>query len=278
MTPQPFESYFKSHDHHRLYYQVFKPQKTKGLLLFVHGLNEHSGRYSNPVHFFLKKGYTIYLFDHRGHGKSDGQRSYVNDFETYLKDLDEFTLFVAQKEKRKKMFMVGHSMGGQIVLNYLGKCENLLSGFITSSANIEMAMPVPWVKKFLALHLSRFFPTLSLTNEIDPKWISRDSSVVRAYKSDPLVSKNITVKLASEIIRNQERLMPLASRIRIPALMMHAGDDRICSPRGSEQFFEKLSSKDKTLIIYDKFYHELFNEFGKEKVFKDMETWLMKHL
>lgn len=278
MTQGTFESYFKSHDHHRLYYQVFKPQKTKGVLLFVHGLNEHSGRYSNPVHYFIKKGFTIYLFDHRGHGKSDGQRSYVNDFEAYLKDLDEFTLFVCQKEKKKKIFMVGHSLGGQIVLNYLAKYENSLSGFITSSANIEVAMPISWVKKFLVLHLSRFFPTLSLAHSIDPHWISRDLSVVMAYKKDPLVSKNITVKLASEIIRNQEGIMRLASKIRIPALMMHAGDDRICSPRGSEHFFEKLTSKDKTLIIYDKFYHELFNEFGKEKVFRDMEAWIKKHL
>lgn len=273
---KPIESYLKSHDYHRLYYQIWKQKGDKGVLIFVHGLNEHCGRYTNPTQYFVKKGYTIYLFDHRGHGKSDGLRSYVDNFDVYLKDLDEFAQFVAEQEKGKKIFMVGHSMGGQIVLNYVGRYRTSLSGFITSSANIQIAVPLSKLKMFLGLNMSRLLPRIMLLNEIDPVWISRDKEVVRAYKRDPLVSKKISLKLASEIIINQQKIMELPQKIKLPALIMHAGDDHICAKGGSQKFYEKLASSDKTLKIYEGCYHELFNELCKEEVFRDMEKWLEK--
>lgn len=274
----PFESYFKSHNHHRLYYQVWKPEKPKAVLIFVHGLNEHSGRYDYPVQYFFEHGFTLYLFDQQGHGRSDGLRSFVDDFESYLKDLHEFVKHIQNEEKKKKNFMIGHSMGGQIALNYVAKYPHDLDGLITSSANVQMALKVPWLKRVLGLSLAKYFPRFTLANEIDPKWISRDHEVVRAYKKDPLVSKKITLRLASEMIKNQEALFGLASKVKLPAFILHGGDDHICATEGSRQFFEKMGSKDKSFKIYDGFYHEIFNEFGKEEVFKDIERWVMGHL
>lgn len=276
------ESYFKTFDHHRLYFQFCRPKDAAGpgkpVLIFVHGLNEHVGRYANPVNYFEKKGYGIYLYDQRGHGKSDGLRSFVDDFSVYQKDLHAFTEHVRSQEKKRKIFMVGHSMGGQVLINYLAHYKPVISGFITSSANIRVALTIPWIKKMLAFKLSALIPKMSLPNEIDPKWISRDPEVVRAYKKDPLVSKNITISLAAALIRNQEKIIGLASQIKIPALILHGGDDHICAREGSEEFFHHLKSTDKDLKIYDGFYHEIFNEFGKEEVFADMEAWLAKHL
>ncbi len=286
------ESYFKSHDHHRLFYRVTESRAPVGLaplgqipkavLIFVHGLNEHSGRYSNPVNYFSKKGYTLYLFDHRGHGKSDGLRSFVDDFDHYLHDLDEFIKLVAEQEKKKgdtpKIFIVGHSLGGQIVLNYVGRFKSVLAGWMTSSANIQVAIKIPRLKKIVALQMARAFPRMSIPNDIDPKWISRDQHVVRAYKSDPLVSKKVTLKLIAAILNNQKEILDLAPKVRLPGLIMHAGDDHICALDGSRKFFEKLGTSDKQLLVYDGFYHELFNEFGKEKVFADMEEWLEAHI
>lgn len=275
---KPFESYFKSHDHHRLFYQEWKAKPAKGVLIFVHGLNEHSGRYGNPVRYFVKQGYTLYLFDQRGHGKSDGLRSHVDHFDSYLKDLDEFTRFAALREKGKKIFMVGHSMGGQVVLNYVGRLKPPLAGFITSSANIRVAVKIPWLKKYLGLNLVRFLPRFHLEGEIDPQWISRDPEVVRDYKRDPLVSKKMTLGLITELIKNQRTLLNLAPKVKIPGFLMHSGDDHICAKEGTEAFFKKMGAKDKKLKIYDGFYHELFNEYGREEVFRDMEEWLKRHL
>lgn len=274
---KPQESYFKGHDQHRLYYQCVKPENPKGTLIFVHGLNEHAGRYKNPIEFFYKKGFTIYLYDHRGHGQSDGLRSYVKAFKEFVHDLAEFVALVKSHEKNK-IFMIGHSMGGQILLNFLGEYQPEIQGFISASANIKVGIKIPWIKKIAATLVSRFYPRLQLPNEIDPVWISRDRAEVRAYKRDPLVTKWSTLGLIVEMLENQKSIYNHADNIQLPALVIHGNDDKICSVEGSEEFYKKLASKDKTLIIYDGGYHELFNDIDKEKVFADMYHWLKEHL
>lgn len=272
------ESFFVSPDQHRLYYQVYSQPHPKAVLIFVHGLNEHSGRYKHPVKYFSKANYTIYLFDHRGHGKSDGLRSYVDNFSTYLKDLNEFVRWVKAREKKAPIFMIGHSMGGQILLNYLAKYKPKINGFLTSSANIQIAIKIPYLKKKIALFLSRYIPKFALPNEIDPKWISRDPDIVSEYKNDPLVSSKTTLGLIAEMITNQDRIFELPEMISIPAFMMHGGDDQICAANGTKLFFDKLAAKDKKIKIYDHYFHEIFNEIGKEEVFAEMEAWLNDHI
>lgn len=267
------ESYFNSHDHHRLYYKAYYANDPKACLVFVHGLNEHSGRYQNPLKYF-KKDYNIYLFDQRGHGKSDGLRSYVDNFNTYLKDLQSFIDLVSKKEQKRKIFLIGHSMGGQVVLNYVAKYSHNLSGFMTSSPNIQTAIKIPLLKKVIGLQLAKILPKFKLPNEIDNALISHDSSIVQSYADDPLVSQSVSLGLVREVFKNQEKILSLASQTHLPALMMHSGDDKICHVDGSKKYFRKLASKDKTLKIYKGFYHEIFNEIGKEQAFQDMEDWL----
>lgn len=273
------EAYFKSHDHHRLYFQMWQAPRPRAVLIFVHGLNEHSGRYTFPINYFHRRGYKIYLFDQRGHGKSDGIRSFVENFDHYAKDLHEFVKLVAKRETKKKIFMIGHSMGGQVLINYLGQFKSdPISGFMTSSANIETALVINKIRFHLGMFLARFFPRVSLANEIDPKWISRDKEVIEAYKADPLVSQKITLRLALEIFKNQQILCDTAKLIRLPALVMHGADDKICTADGSRRFYRKLNSTDKSLKIYEDMYHEIFNEIEREQVFKDMDEWLERHL
>jgi len=272
------DHYFKSHDHHRLYYESYRPNRSKAVLIFVHGLNEHVGRYKHVVQYF-KNIYSIYLFDHRGHGRSDGIRSHVEDFNHYINDLNEFVNIVASKEKNKKIFLIAHSMGGQIAVNYVAKFPKApIAGLITSSPNLRIKVKISNLKKYFGTMLAEHMPKFKVPNDIDPKWISRDREVVLAYKRDPLISKTISVKLASEILANLETIMELAPKITVPALMMHGGDDHICDKQGTADFFEKMGSKDKKIKIYDDMYHEIFNEIGKEEVLEDMAAWLKKRV
>lgn len=272
------ESYFKTRDNHRLYCETWSPKSPKAALLFVHGLNEHVGRYAHVAKYFSDE-YACHLYDQRGHGKSDGVRAYAESFGDFLEDLDAFAQKVKNESGPLKIFIVGHSMGGQVVLNYLGKhLKAPLAGFITSSANIQIGWKVHPLKKYLGVKLASYFPKLKLPREIDVKYISRDENVVRAYVADPLVNQAITLSLAREILANQDVILENAPRIKLPALMMHAGDDRISASAGTTEFFERLGAKDKTLKIYDGFYHELFNEIGKEQVFQDMKSWLAKRI
>jgi lysophospholipase len=272
------DAYFKTFDNHRLYYERYQADKPKAVLIFLHGLGEHVGRYQNPIAHF-KNDFTLYLYDQRGHGRSDGACTHVDAFGDFVRDLEGFIDFVVRQEKGRSVFLIAHSMGGQVALNYLGAHPRTpLVGFITSSANIRVAVAINPIKKFLGLNLAKFVPRLRVGNDLKAKHISRDQAVVQAYKKDPLISHDLTVNMAGEILGNLETLPTLAGKIKIPGFMLHAGNDKICAKQGTIDFFEHLGSEDKTLKIYDDCYHELFNELVKGQVFADMEEWLAERV
>lgn len=273
MTERP-QDFFLTHDGLKLFYVYHPCTQSKSVLIFVHGLNEYVGRYGHVLNFF-GKNYPVYFYDQRGHGYSEGSGAYVEKFSDYVDDLRIFINLVLEKNPNQKIFVIGHSMGGQILLNYLGQeAHTSLAGAIFSSPNIKIYMRISAVKKFIGTQLAEHTPKFRLPSEVSPQWLTHDEASVRAYKKDPMIPKYITAGLALEIVHNQEHLMDVSGKISLPVLMMHAGDDHISSKEATEEFFEKITSQDKQLKIYDGFYHEIFNEVGKEKVFEDVLKWL----
>jgi alpha-beta hydrolase superfamily lysophospholipase len=276
--PEITEAYFKSHDQHRLYYKSIKPKKPRATLIFIHGYNEHSGRYE-PVIKYFQNHYNVYLYDHRGHGRSDGVRFFAKSFDDFILDLDAFISLVTSLEDNQEIFLVGHSMGGQILLNYLAKNNPAtVTGFITSGANITLKTKINIFKRYLTYSLAEHLPQMKVPHGLNTKWLSRDKKIVRAYNKDPLIGSSITARLATELLHNQKTILKYAPHITLPGLMLHGGDDHICDKKGSKCFFEKLNSKDKELKIYPGFYHEIFNEIDREIVFADMASWLKEHI
>lgn len=260
-----------------LFFRRVPAEVPKGVLVFVHGLGEHSGRYQNPFTYFSARHYSLYALDLRGHGRSPGRRADATSWRQLSDDLQLFVRLVAL-ESGRKAFLIGHSFGGQLVLNYLmAMSEPQIQGVILSSPNLRVAFPIPKWKRLAAKTLASFLPSLSLGNEVNPDHVSRDLTVVRAYQSDPLMVRRITTRLGQLILTNQEEIFSYASEIRLPVLLMHGGADRLTSPDASREFFEKIEVEDKTLKIYEGYYHEIFNEIGRETVFHDMETWLVAH-
>lgn len=264
-----------------LFYQSWEPaSRTKAdrsdvpVMVFIHGMAEHSDRYEFPITYFISRGFTVYAMDLRGHGNSGGKRSYAESLDELLEDIDRFLDRVKMEQSGRKLFLVGHSFGGQLVLNYGARHPGEIDGIIVSSPNIRLKMRLPIVKRLIAPVLSKLLPTLALGNEIDPALVSKDEKVVRAYRQDKMIQKKITTRLADIVLENQLNIMDLAPKYRVPTLFMHAGDDCICSPEGTEEFYRKAAARDKELRIYDGFYHELFNEVGREMVFRDMEKWI----
>jgi acylglycerol lipase len=264
----------KVQDGTRLFYRYWKGAANKPILLFVHGMAEHSGRYAFPVEYFLPQGYTIYSYDQRGHGHSDGRRGHVERLARFIGDLHHVLLWIRKREGKKKIFLIGHSFGGQLVLNYGIRHGGELAGIIVSSPNVRLKMRVPCFKKLAGLFIARYLPFLTVDAAIDSKHLTHDKSVVKAHDEDPLVIERISVRFASEIFANQDRLLDLAPDFKQASLFLHGGGDLICDPQGTADFYKACSSEDKTLKVYPGFYHEIFNERGKEKVFKTMDAWL----
>jgi acylglycerol lipase len=273
------EGKFTGHKNLNLYCQSWQPaQGLKAILLVVHGFAEHSGRYINLVNYFVPKGYAVYSLDHRGHGKSEGRRGYVEQFSYYLDDLKTFFNIVRGKHGNAKIFIVGHSMGGLIATAYAIHHQDEFDGLILSGAGLKAAISVPPALIVAARIFSLLLPKIG-SAAFDASAISRDKAVVSAYVTDPLVYRGkVCVRSGAELVRMMQKLPHQMPKIVLPILIMHGTADRLASPKGSEVLYERVSSRDKTLKLYDGFYHEIFNEPEREQVFKDMETWLVAHV
>jgi acylglycerol lipase len=273
------EGRFKGYKGLKLYYQYWLPdKKPKAVLLVAHGLAEHSGRYKNLVDYFVPKGYAVYALDHRGHGKSEGTRSYVDNFNDYLIDLKTFFDMVRKDNKNARIFLFGHSLGGTIATAYAVEHQEDLAGLILSGSSLVPTTSVSPALLAMAGIVSALLPKMGVT-VLDASFISRDKAVVDAYVNDPLVFRGkVPARTGAELARMWKQLPEQMPRIKLPVLIMHGFADQLSDPRGSKLLFERVGSKDKTLKLYDNCYHEICNEPEREQVFVDMETWLTKHI
>jgi alpha-beta hydrolase superfamily lysophospholipase len=261
-----------------LYHQAWLPDgNPKAVLVVVHGLAEHSGRYANIVDYFVPKGYAVYSFDLRGHGNSQGERGYVERFSYYLYDLKIFFDRVYEENKGAKVFLVGHSMGGTIAVAYAINHQKDIRGLIVSGAVLKAGASVDQASKLMAKSLSVLNPKMGVTN-LDASAVSRDKAVVDAYVNDPLVyTGKISARLGAELLSIIGSLPAKIHELTLPVLIMHGTADKLSDPASSQMLFDGVSSKDKTLKLYDGFYHEIFNDPERLKVFTDMEAWLKTH-
>ena len=262
-----------------LYYQCWLPDRSpEAILLVVNGLAEHSGRYVNLVNYFVPKGYAVYSYDHRGQGKSEGLRCYVDRFSDYVSDLRTFFDIIRSEHGDTKIFLVGHSMGGTIATAYAVQHQQQLAGLLLSGASVTASSTVPSALVAVARVLSAVLPRMG-TMVLDASAISRDQVVVDAYVNDPLVYRGkIRARTGAELIKIWQELPAQMPEINLPILIMHGTADQLSDPEGSRLLYERIGSTDKTLKLYEGFYHEIFNEPEREQVFADMEAWLAAHV
>jgi len=261
-----------------LFYQSWQPETdARATLIIVHGLGEHSGRYQNVVNHLVPKGYAIYGFDHRGHGRSPGARGFIESFEAVRGDISTFLEMVKGEEGKRPLFLMGHSMGGLITLNYVLHNPEGYQGVIISAAPVGK-LDIPPVLAMLSRLLSGILPKLGVDNGLDLDGISRETAVIEAYKADPLVHSKGTPRLGVEMMDNALWTMAYAAEWKPPLLMLHGDADRLVPDSGTREFFEKVTQTDKKLIIYEGGYHESHNDIHREQFFTDLESWLEAHL
>ena len=262
-----------------IYYQYWLPEgESKAILLVVHGLAEHSGRYMNVVNHLVPSGYAVYGIDHIGHGKSGGKRAYVKRFQDYTKTLKDYFDMIREWQPEKPIFLIGHSMGGLISAAYLLEYQDELSGAVLSGPSIKVPDNISPAVIFAGKMLSILIPKAGLI-QLDAEGVSRDPSAVDAYVNDPLVyTGKATARLGAELLKTMQRVTEQATRIRLPIMIVQGGDDKLVDPSGARLLYDLISSKDKTIKIYNGFYHEVFNEPEHEQVLNDVKTWIDAHL
>lgn len=261
-----------------LYTNEWTVDSPKAIVLLVHGLGEYSGRYTWTSQQFNEAGYSVYSYDQRGHGHSDGRRSYIEDFDTLVNDF-EYWKNQLSIDPNLPLFIYAHSMGALMISKYvLDRKPSDIRGIVFSGGALKVHPDLSPLLQKLAPIIGTIIPKLK-TVGLDPSLVSKDQAVVDAYRNDPLINHEGTyAKTGHIMLKTIKYVQSKFDQWQLPVLIMHGGSDRLIDPNGSKMMYEKIPVKDKKLLILDDLYHEIMREPEKEKVLSTMIDWIDKRL
>ena len=261
----------------RIFTRSWRPESPpRGVIILVHGFNSHSGYYLWAADQLLATGLAVYALDLRGRGKSDGERYYIDKFAEYQSDVDALVKLARSREPGLPMFMLGHSAGGVIACNYVLDHQADFAGLVCESFAYQVPAPDFALSVLKGLsHLAPHAHVLKLKKED----FSRDPKVVQALLDDPLLANEVQpTKTVAEMVRADERLKRDFKLFTLPLLIIHGTKDTVTRPEGSSEFQANAGSKDKTLKLYEGYFHDPLNDIGKEAVMADIRSWLSAHV
>jgi alpha-beta hydrolase superfamily lysophospholipase len=252
------------------------PGKPKAVVALVHGHGEHIQRYDHVGAALTGQGYAMLGFDLRGHGKSGGARGHTPSYEALMGDIEAFLQQAEARFPGQPRFLYGHSMGGNLVLNYALRRKPQLRGVIATGPWLELAFQPPASQVSLGRLMNGIAPGFTQHSKLDTKGLSHDQAVVSAYEQDPLVHDKISARLFVSIYESGLWALEHAAEFPLPLLLMHGSADPITSAKASQAFAAKAGDK-VTLKVWDGMFHEIHNELEKAEVIKVMLDWLGRH-
>lgn len=245
-------------------------------ITLVHGYGEHSGRYETFGAWFAARHCAVHAYDLRGHGLSEGARCHVKRFAEFGEDLGRVLERVATEHPGLPHFLVGHSMGALVALDFVRARRPALAGLVLSGAALDVGERIS-ARRILAARLLKWVaPRLYLGSGVDPDGLAADPGVAAAYREDPLVEHRLTAALAIEFIDASRRVSAAGSDVNLPVLVLHGREDPICSARASERFAQTLPEA--RLRVYDGMLHEVFSESEHEAVFREVLDWTLERI
>lgn len=247
----------------------------KAIICMIHGHGEHIERYEHLAKALNNANYSFIGFDHRGHGQSEGVRGHTPSYETLLDDIDTFLAKIAEDYPDLPRILYGHSMGGNLVLNYILRRNPAIKGVIATGPWIKLAFEPPTIQVFLGKMMDKIYPAFIQASGLETSNLSHDPEVVRAYEEDSFVHNKISARLFVGMYESGLWALDHAAEFSLPLLLMHGGADKITSAEASREFAAKAGDG-VTLKIWDNLYHEIHNEPEQADVFKTIIDWLDK--
>ncbi len=263
----------------RLHLQAWLPDgEPAAVLAVIHGYGEHGGRHCRLGEAMAARGYAVYACDLRGHGLSSGVRGQVRRFSDYFDDAAVYLDEVRRLQPGRPVYLLGHSLGGLIAALYAADRPQGLDGLILSSPFLRLVMTPPLSKIVGARILAVMMPDWNIGNTLQAADLSHEPDVVDAYVTDPLVHHVAPSRWAVQALAAQRAAPAAAARLSLPLLLLYGDADAVADPEAAREFFAVAGSADKTERCYEGYYHELFNETGRETVFADLAAWLDEHV
>jgi alpha-beta hydrolase superfamily lysophospholipase len=257
--------FIQSFDGTCLFLKTSLPANTKAIVVIVHGLCEHLGRYDYLTHKLFERSFGVYRFDHRGHGRSEGRPVFYADFNEMIDDVNVVVALAKAEHPGLPLFLIGHSMGGLAVTTFGIKYPGKVTGIVASGALTRFNHPfsIPPGQP-----VDAYFP-----NELGDG-VCSDPAVVEAYKNDPLVGKQISFGLFYCLFAAVDWNKAHSVEFVDPVLLLHGCNDGLVSEKDSRDFFGEVGSTDKSLKIYPFLFHEIFNEPVRDAVIGDALAWI----
>ena len=246
---------------------------TKGVIVITHGMGEHALRYSEMAAFFTNEEFAVVAFDIRGHGLSEGKRGHTPSYTYLMDDLERVSLKVKSDYPTIPMILFGHSMGGNLILNFLIRKSIPVAGAVVTGPYLKLGFAPPKWKIFLAKLTTKLWPTLSQPTGLELEALSRNNEVIRKYEDDEWVHDRITSAFFINVHFAGQYAIENASKVKAPLLIMHGTEDRLTSPEGSKEFANN-ANKNVSLKLWNGLYHELHNEPEKTDVFRFELEWI----
>jgi lysophospholipase len=254
-----------------LYTESYLPQGTpRGVVLISHGYAEHSGRYREVANVCVTAGWAVYAYDVRGHGKSPGERGYIERFGIYLADLAAMQSAArALVGADAPMILLGHSHGSLITLRALADDHPpKVAAAIVSSPFLALRLAVPGYRLLLAKVASRLAPKLAQPNELRVEDLTQDKAKQAERIADQLCFSVATARWFTEALAAQDYVFAHAARIAVPTTWLVGGDDPIADPARSRAVADKIPGAKYHDLVGMR--HEVFNESDRGKVFSEL--------
>jgi alpha-beta hydrolase superfamily lysophospholipase len=249
----------------------------KAVIALVHGMGEHINRYEPLAADLVNAGFALIGFDQRGHGKSQGQRGHSPNYELLMQSIDDLLHKAGEFFPEIPVFLMGHSMGGQLVLNYCLDRQPLVKGVIASSPFLKLAFEPPAWKVKLGKMVLNIFPSLPQSTALETAAISQLPDEVKKYENDKLVHDRITPAMYFALMEKADYALQHAGEFRQPLLMYHGTADRLTSYKGTSEFATKVSG-DITLKLFDGGYHETHHDVNRNELISLLINWLNSKL
>lgn len=250
------------------------PRAVVGL---IHGIGEHIGRYAHVGHFLAQAGYACMGFDLRGHGRSGGRRGHTPDYQALLDDIALFLAHLQVRYPDSPVFLYGHSLGGNLALNFVLRFKPPLIGVVASAPALRLAFEPPPAKVALARLMNRILPAFSQPSGLETAALSREAKVVQAYINDPLVHDRVSARMFVGFYQSGLWALQNAHTLNVPVLLIHGSADRLTSVDASREFAHRAGEKC-TLKIWQGLYHELHNEPEQGEVLEFVLSWMEQQL
>ncbi|MEV0336754.1 lysophospholipase [Nocardia sp. NPDC050717] len=261
----------------RIAWRAWLPESPRALVVLVHGVAEHSGRYEYVGDHLAAAGFAVYALDHVGHGRSEGAKANIGSLDSAADNVATMLAFAGIAHRGVPWFLLGHSMGSLVVLHLVTRGPVEVAGVVLSAPPLDIAVGNP-LQRLAAPLLTRYAPNLGVL-ALDSAAISRDPEVVRAYDDDPLVYRGrLPARTAVEILRHTDLVKKRLTTLTAPLLVLHGTADSIAAPTSADLLERGTGSSDVTVIRYPGLYHEVFNEPERDQVLGDLVAWLSAHI